>query len=66
VLAEKSAIDNARLEEAGIEIIELEGMVREAYLDTIYGSKWAHNDQQEYTVHYPTLKSKVYTTPDTR
>lgn len=63
VLAKKSAIDNAKLAAAGVKTIELQGAVRKAYLDTIYGAKWAENDAQKYNVDYKLLKSKVYAGP---
>ena len=63
ILAEKSAVDNARLAAAGVKTIELTGAARRAYLDTIYSAKWAENDTQKYAVDYGLLKSKVYARP---
>lgn len=63
ILAEKSEIDNKKLAEAGVETIELEGEVRKAYLNTIYGAKWADNDKQNYNVDYQVLKEKMYSPP---
>ena len=31
-----------------------------AYLDTVYGAKWAQNDTLKYTVDYKKLKSLLY------
>lgn len=60
VLAKKSEEDNAKLVKAGIKTIELKGKVRKAYLDTIYGAKWAANDTYKYRIDYKKLKSLVY------
>ncbi|MPY69287.1 MAG: hypothetical protein GEU92_04295 [Alphaproteobacteria bacterium] len=60
VLAKASEVDNAKLEKAGIKTIMLKGDIAKAYLNTIYGAKWAENDTREYKVDYKTLKSKVY------
>ena len=67
VLNAKAAIDNAKLKEAGVEIIKLQGSTRAAYVNTIYSSKWAQNDQldkkNKYIVDYQKLKSKMYAQP---
>ena len=60
VLAKASEVDNAKLEKAGIKTIMLKDDVAKAYLNTIYGAKWAENDTREYKVDYKALKSKVY------
>jgi TRAP-type C4-dicarboxylate transport system substrate-binding protein len=60
VLAKASEVDNAKLEKAGIKTIMLKGDVAKAYLNTIYGAKWAENDTRDYKIDYKALKSKVY------
>jgi TRAP-type C4-dicarboxylate transport system substrate-binding protein len=60
VLAKASEVDNAKLEKAGVKTIMLKGDVAKAYLNTIYGAKWAENDTRKYKVDYQALKSKVY------
>lgn len=60
VLAKKSVVDNAKLEKAGLKTINLKGKVRKAYLDTIYGAKWAANDKYKYRINYKKLKALVY------
>lgn len=60
IIVKKGEEDDAKLKEAGVEWLELEGDVREAYIDTIYRAKWAENDDLEYIVDYEELKSKMY------
>jgi TRAP-type transport system periplasmic protein len=52
--------DDAKLKEAGVQDIELQGEVRAAYLRTIYESKWAQNDKMKFTVDYQKLKPLLY------
>ncbi|MDE0057077.1 MAG: hypothetical protein OXI22_04230, partial [Defluviicoccus sp.] len=54
--------DDAALQKAGVQWLDLEGEYREAYVRTIYGAKWAENDAlaDKYVVDYKTLKSKLY------
>ena len=59
ILARKSVDDNAKLAKAGVKDINLTGAVGKAYLNTIYGAKWADNDKRKYNVDYKMLKSKV-------
>jgi TRAP-type mannitol/chloroaromatic compound transport system substrate-binding protein len=59
----KGKIDDAKLKKAGVTIIKLTGAVRKAYIDTIYGAKWAQNDKLKYIVDYKKLKPKLYTKP---
>lgn len=63
VIAEKSRIDNEKLEKAGVKEYELKGDIAKAYTATIYGGKWAANDKAKYKIDYETLKSKVYNAP---
>ncbi len=46
-----------------MQIIKLEGAQRKAYIDTIYGSKWAENDKLKYNIDYKALKAKMYVKP---
>jgi TRAP-type mannitol/chloroaromatic compound transport system substrate-binding protein len=54
--------DDAKLKKAGVQIVDLEGEYREAYVRTIYAAKWAENDAlaSKFIVDYQTLKSKLY------
>lgn len=60
IIVKKAEQDDAKLREAGVETIRLQGEVRKAYLNTIYGAKWAENDKLKYTVDYEKLKAKLY------
>ena len=60
ILEKKFVIDDRKLEEAGVKTIILKGAVGKAYLNTIYGAKWAKNDKQKYIVDYKKLKAKMY------
>lgn len=60
IIIRKAKLDDAKLKEAGVEDLELEGAVRDAYLRTIYDAKWAENDKLKYNVDYQALKSKLY------
>lgn len=62
IIIKKAHEDDAKLKAAGIETIELTGAARKAYLNTIYGAKWAENDQfkGKYIVDYEKLKSLMY------
>ena len=53
-------IDNEILAKAGIKNIDLKGNVKRAYINTVYGAKWAANDKRKYDVDYKDLKAKVY------
>lgn len=59
IMYKKADEDDAKLKAAGIEFIDLEGATGKAFLDTIYGSKWAANDKKKYLVDYKTLKAKM-------
>jgi len=61
IVVRKAEQDDVKLKEAGIETIQLQGAVRKAYLDTIYGARWAENDKLSYIVDYQKLKGKLYT-----
>ena len=54
------AMERVRLEKAGVKTLALEGEYAKAYLDTIYGAKWAVNDKYKYMVDYKKLKSLMY------
>lgn len=60
VVAKNLAADEAKLEKAGVQTLELKGEYAKAYLKTIYGAKWAVNDKYKYTVDYKKLKSLMY------
>ena len=60
ILIQRGKQDDAKLEAAGVQDIELTGDARKAYLATIYGAKWAQNDKFNYTVDYKKLKSLLY------
>jgi len=60
ILFKKFAIDDKKLEAAGVETIILKGAEGKALLNTIYGAKWAKNDKLKYIVDYQKLKSKMY------
>jgi TRAP-type C4-dicarboxylate transport system substrate-binding protein len=60
IIIKKGKEDDVKLNEAGIQDIELTGAVRKAYLDTVYGAKWEQNDKLNYTVDYQKLKSLLY------
>ena len=63
IIVEKGKVDDAKLKKAGVTIIKLTGAVGKAYIKTIYGAKWAQNDEQKYIVDYKKLKAKMYTKP---
>ena len=63
ILAKLSEVDNARLDKAGVKNIDLKGKVRNAYLRTIYGAKWADNDKANFDFDYKSLRAKVYVEP---
>lgn len=62
LLIKRSKIDDEVLRKAGVKFLKLEGKVREAYLNTIYGAKWAQNDKVakegkvKFIVDYEKLK----------
>lgn len=60
IIIKKGQEDDEKLKKAGVQDIELTGEVANAYLGTIYGAKWAQNDQQKFTVDYKKLKSLLY------
>ena len=61
IIVKKRHEDDAKLKQAGIEVIKLTGATRDAYIKTIYAAKWAENDSKKnYHVDYKTLKSKLY------
>ena len=65
VVSAKGRADDAKLWKAGVQRVELKGEYRKAYIDTIYGAKWAENDSyadkiNKLGVDYKTLKSKLY------
>ena len=60
VVGKNLAADEMKLEKAGVKTIALEGEYAKAYLDTIYGAKWAVNDKYKYSVDYKKLKSLMY------
>ena len=60
IIIKKGKEDDVKLKKAGVQDIELKGEVAKAYLDTVYGAKWAQNDTLKYTVDYKKLKSLLY------
>ena len=60
IIITKGKEDDAKLKEANVQDMELKGEVRKAYLDTVYGAKWAQNDKLKYSVDYQKLKSLLY------
>ena len=66
LLVKRSKIDDEVLRKAGVKFLKLEGKVREAYLNTIYGAKWAENDKVakegrvKFIVDYEKLKRLIY------
>ena len=60
VVGKDLAADEMRLEKAGVKTLALEGEYAKAYLDTLYGAKWAVNDKYKYMVDYKKLKSLMY------
>ncbi len=60
VVGKNLKIDEALQVKAGVQDFNLEGEYAKAYLRTIYGAKWAQNDQYKYTVDYKKLKSLIY------
>lgn len=60
IVAKNLAADEAKLEKAGVETINLTGEYAKAYLKTIYDAKWKINDKYKYTVDYKKLKSLMY------
>lgn len=61
IIVKKGHEDDAKLKEAGVEVIKLTGAARDAYLKTIYAAKWAENDSKKnYHVDYKMLKAKLY------
>lgn len=60
LIRKKLALDDAKLEKAGIKTVTLEGDTRKAYLKAIYDSKWAQNDSLKYIVDYKKLKASMY------
>jgi TRAP-type C4-dicarboxylate transport system substrate-binding protein len=60
IIIKKGKEDDLKLKEAGVQDLELTGAARKAYLDTVYGAKWAQNDKLKYTVDYAKLKSLLY------
>ena len=64
IIIKKGHIDDKKIRDAGVKIVKLEGDYRKAYLDTIYGAKWAENDARKtYIVDYKKLKAKLYGPP---
>ena len=60
IVGKNLAADEAKLEKAGVETINLTGEYAKAYLRTIYDAKWKINDKYKYTVDYKKLKSLMY------
>ncbi len=67
IIIKKAYADDAALKKAGVEFLELKGETREAYIKTIYGSKWAENDNLaktgKFIIDYEKLKAKMYSGP---
>jgi TRAP-type transport system periplasmic protein len=61
IIIKKGHEDDAKLLKAGIKVVNLKGKVRDAYIKTIYGAKWAENDSHAKKIaNYQLLKSKLY------
>jgi TRAP-type C4-dicarboxylate transport system substrate-binding protein len=60
IVIKKGKEDDAKLQAAGVQDIELKGDARRAYLATVYGAKWEQNDKLKYTVDYQKLKALLY------
>jgi TRAP-type C4-dicarboxylate transport system substrate-binding protein len=60
IVIKKGKEDDAKLQAAGVQDIELKGDARKAYLATVYGAKWEQNDKLKYTVDYQKLKALLY------
>ena len=60
IIIKKAHVDDAKLKKAGVQILDLQGAHRKAYVDTIYSSKWAENDARKYNIDYKSLKAKMY------
>ena len=67
LIIKKAHVDDAALKKAGVKFLELKGDVREAYIKTIYSSKWAENDnlnkKGKFIIDYEKLKAKMYSGP---
>ncbi len=67
IIIKKAHIDDAVLKKAGVKFLDLEGDVRKAYVETIYGAKWAENDKVakagKFIIDYEKLKAKMYSEP---
>jgi TRAP-type C4-dicarboxylate transport system substrate-binding protein len=61
LVREKFVVDEAKLKAAGVQDIKLTGKAATAFLNTVYGAKWAQNDSLKYIVDYKKLKSLMYT-----
>jgi TRAP-type C4-dicarboxylate transport system substrate-binding protein len=61
VVIKKGEEDDAKLKKAGVKDIVLKGKIRDAYLGTIYGAKWAQNDKvNKNSPNYQKLKALLY------
>jgi len=61
IIIKKGKEDDAKLQKAGVQDLELKGAVRDAYLKTIYGAKWAQNDKvNKDNPNYKKLKALLY------
>ncbi len=64
VLAKKSAIDNEKLQQAGIKDIVPPDAVRKAFLKTVYGAKWKEiADYGKFDFDWKALRDKMYKEP---
>ena len=69
IIIRKAKVDDDVLQKAGVQFLDLKGDVRDAYISTIYGAKWAENDKVRKTgkvkfiVDYEKLKGLMYTKP---
>jgi len=61
IIIKKGNEDDAKLKKAGVQDIDLKGKIRDAYLKTIYGAKWAQNDKvNKDNPNYKKLKALLY------
>ena len=60
LVREKFKVDEAKLKAAGVKDIKLKGKAATAFLNTVYGAKWAQNDSLKYIIDYKKLKSLMY------
>ena len=67
IIIENAYADDAALKKSGVKFLDLEGEIRGAYINTIYSSKWAENDnlnkKGKFIIDYQKLKARMYSGP---